>query len=223
MRISSNFRDYYDNQQKHYTGKSVWTRRCNESTAKEHDLPANNFEYSEKNKSFCLIDSGWTNRYIRFSPFVIGFCGKVYKGFCRHNNGQYHYSFDDMMHGLEIAPRNKFLSSMSGKKLDQIKRFFETDIPFRYYNAAIYVQKYTQRYDSEVKLYVYGETGDYKLTLESMQFNRIIPPHTAYMELEMYLNGVMGFANPYVPEMDNATKIAQHGFDRFSFRKPKND
>jgi hypothetical protein len=51
-------------------------------------------------------------------------------------------------------------------------------------------------------------------------FVKILPPAQAYQELVMW-HGRMARPEPNVPEMSDADKIAGHGFDKFSFRKPK--
>jgi len=57
------------------------------------------------------------------------------------------------------------------------------------------------------------------ISLQDLEFYRIIDTYTAFQEIHMYLSGVLGVNNPHVPEMDNQTKIDTKGFDKWSFRK----
>ncbi len=56
-------------------------------------------------------------------------------------------------------------------------------------------------------------------TLKLMNFDRIMPANQAYMNIESYINGVLGIEYKAIPIMDNETKIDQAGFDKkTSFR-----
>jgi hypothetical protein len=57
--------------------------------------------------------------------------------------------------------------------------------------------------------------------LKDVGFPKVVDPYTLFQELDMWVSGVLGMpANPTVT-VSNDIKIAKHGFDRFSFRKPK--
>ena len=57
--------------------------------------------------------------------------------------------------------------------------------------------------------------------LREIDFQKVIDPYVTFQELRMWLSN-QASPEKYVPEMDNATKIQQHGFDlKESFRKSK--
>lgn len=58
--------------------------------------------------------------------------------------------------------------------------------------------------------------------LKEINFQKVLDPFTAYQELEMWVNGVLG-QNPEPLEVSDSVKIQQHGFDKWSFRKHKDD
>lgn len=58
--------------------------------------------------------------------------------------------------------------------------------------------------------------------LGAIGFQSAIDPYTAFQELSMWVGGTLATNGPHtVTITDNNIKIAKHGFDKFSFRKPK--
>lgn len=59
-------------------------------------------------------------------------------------------------------------------------------------------------------------------TLKDIEFYRIVDPYTAFQEISMWVGGVLPRnPNPMVEITDDKVKISKHGFDKFSFRKAK--
>lgn len=58
--------------------------------------------------------------------------------------------------------------------------------------------------------------------LKEIGFQSALDPYTAFQELSMWVGGTLVTNGPNtVTITDNNIKIAKHGFDKFSFRKPK--
>lgn len=55
-------------------------------------------------------------------------------------------------------------------------------------------------------------------SLEKFGFAKVMPPHLAFQELSMFFGNMTPDAAPMV-EIGEKYRIAQHGFDRWSFRK----
>lgn len=59
-------------------------------------------------------------------------------------------------------------------------------------------------------------------TLGAMDFAKAVDPYGAFQEISMWKGGVIpADGNPVVAIVDDRIKIAKHGFDAGSFRKPK--
>lgn len=60
--------------------------------------------------------------------------------------------------------------------------------------------------------------------LKDFEFYRVVEPTQMYQMIEQWKTGVLPVKpNATVDIVDNNIKITKHGFDKFSFRKPKNN
>lgn len=58
--------------------------------------------------------------------------------------------------------------------------------------------------------------------LKDVQFYKVLDAYTVFQELDMWIGGVLASSGrPVVEITDDKVKIAKHGFDSGSFRKPK--
>jgi hypothetical protein len=60
-------------------------------------------------------------------------------------------------------------------------------------------------------------------TLSAYEFQRIKDPFTAWQEIGMFLGGVIPRQVPETVEIKDKDRIAGHGYDKWSFRKHKED
>jgi len=170
--------------------------------------------------------------YPHISPFIIGFCGKLYVGWKLY----------------EIGTTNKksylieeFITTISYDN-DNIKKLvkpyywrgnFEDDLNyilsydpiemFRELNTPVFV------YDHD-----YGRTDIEKYwrdkpkfiinpLLKEYQFYKVFDAVQAFQEISMFLGGVLGNREKEIVNVEDKYKITQHGFDKWSFRKePQN-
>lgn len=60
--------------------------------------------------------------------------------------------------------------------------------------------------------------------LKSVSLARVLDPYTCFQEISMWVGGVLPRnPNPMVEITDDKIKVAKHGFDKWSFRKHKED
>ncbi len=178
------------------------------------------------------------HRDIRHREYFIGFCGKIYPVTALYHEDQYD------SHGNElrtfcytIEEVDEFINKEQDKKTLKryydnkewgwfrqkcVKEFFEKAKPFRNRYEKMFV-------DSGHPIFVFDtwQNKDYKYrltynrVLKDLKFFKIFPIALAYQEIAMYLGGILGQANPTIPEISNEDKISSKGFDKYSFRKDK--
>ncbi|TXG77824.1 hypothetical protein E6Q11_02135 [Candidatus Dojkabacteria bacterium] len=69
--------------------------------------------------------------------------------------------------------------------------------------------------------YGHGTTYNvYNPKLYEVQFQKMIDPYTAYMELDMFISGVLGKTGGEMVTISDKDKVDKHGFDsKYGFRK----
>jgi len=194
-------------------------------------------------------DDRWYRGYLEIKSFAIGFCGIEYPLVTvkRHFDGQTHYCYniDDFDKAVTSYYNKKecriYFSDKKSYEQNQ-RRDWENDFDiktptynlFKEYNTPIYLcrQETTSswmRILSQEKLLEWYHCIDSKqpnddiITLDDLEFYRVVDPYTAFQEIQMYLSGVLGFNNPVIPEMDDETMRDIKGFDKVSFKKEKSD
>jgi len=67
------------------------------------------------------------------------------------------------------------------------------------------------------------DVGYHKVVINPMlsefEFFRVKDPFTCFMELDMYVSGVLGGKSPVMVEISDKDMIAKKGFNKYSFRK----
>lgn len=231
MLIVSNYKDYYDSAVGMGIDKTiVYTRHENEIDVPKdiHELfseNAGNFGYKTISTSWSYLPTIPKGKY-EIELFVVGFCGKLHVGcICtstdyssidKHNLVEYVYDHDKLRSILS-SNSNKYLNWGKSNKqhfddyLFKIKSIDPIEI-FRKYNAPIFIYRSGLRGKKE-KIYI-------NPCLKEYGFMKIHDPFTAFQEIQMFVSGVLGNnENAPQPEMTEKQKIAQHGMDKWSFRK----
>lgn len=161
--------------------------------------------------------------------FVVGFCGKLYPGFKLYRlgeqqsfgefevNTEYLYNQDRMIElfepwfwGSPIVDGLKYV-----KDYDPIELFRELNTPCFVYDAD-YKRTYLdpQRHITDKSKFFINPL------LKEYEFYKIFDSFQAFQEIQMFLGGVLGNREKDIVEVADKYKIAQHGFDKWSFRKP---
>lgn len=215
------------------------------------DMPnVNVFNYKsrqerENSPLFKLGNSHIKDIYYKQFPhhsyFLIGFCGKLYPGFklCSVKNTS---DYDNV--NITITFDKDYIIELFGKEtyrgyfgrryhnqhfednLNHVLQFDAMDW-FREMKAPVFV------YDED-----YGRThvdvgrncwlhNHQKFTinplLKEYEFYKIFDAFQAFQEISMFMGGVLGRGEKEIAVVADKYKIAQHGFDKWSFRKmPEN-
>jgi hypothetical protein len=111
------------------------------------------------------------------------------------------------------------LDNEDKRQLSRVFRVEKNDAPFIEHSAPIFLALHEIQFHTMGRPKIGVKREIY--TLRKFQFEKIKPAHIAYMELEQYISGVLTREHKEIPEMDNSTKVASHGFDKTSFRKNK--
>jgi hypothetical protein len=170
--------------------------------------------------------------------FVVGFCGKFYFGmkFVEMPQNYKTYTTDTVIKEFitfdievmknRIKDKRGFMSkTRDHAKLDelvnQIKNI-KTQDTFRKFNTPIFVYRFGDGYSRTPCAY---QESFFVVNpcLKQYDFYRIFDSFTCFQEIQMYISGVLGNREKDIIEVADKYKIAQHGFDKWSFRKmPEN-
>jgi len=160
------------------------------------------------------------------SPFIIGFCGKLYVGWKLYSNGKdlsyggkeliTTITYDDE-HMKKIVQGNsytgKFVDNLNYVlTYDPINLFRELNTPIFIYDADYGRTDIDKYWRNHPKFFVNPLLKDYK-------FYKIFDAIQAFQEISMFLGGVLGNKEKEIVNVADKYKIAQHGFDKWSFRK----
>jgi hypothetical protein len=113
---------------------------------------------------------------------------------------------------MPMNKRFKSLFDKQGAESDAAMLLhFELDSP-------IIVIDYDLLYTYVKKISVYKNTK-----LRDIEFYKVVNTFRAFQDLSMFIGGVMGGKSPVMVEVSDKDRIAKHGFDKFSFRKEKQE
>ena len=159
--------------------------------------------------------------------FIVGFCGKLYIGFKLYReletvthsiSTEYTYDLDYMRTILEEKTWRVNLNDMVNDVLsyDALQMFRDLQSPVFIYDSdygRLYYDKKRSIYNSHhSKFFVNPLLKDY-------EFYKVFDSFQAFQEISMFMGGVLGRGEEKIIEVDDKYKIAQHGFDKWSFRK----
>lgn len=174
----------------------------------------------------------YRKKYQAYSHFVVGFCGKLYVGF-----KLYHEENDPNIIGqvkliTEFTYDFDFIKSIIksrgywGNIEEDVNKIKNYDIIkfFRELNAPVFI--YDSDYNrTSIGRYTYRNEPKFMINplLKEYEFYKVFDSFLAFQEISMFLGGVLGVGEKEIVEVADKYKIAQHGFDKWSFRKePQN-
>lgn len=166
-------------------------------------------------------------KYELYGHFIVGFCGKLYIGWKLYSkNNKNYYSYNDII--TKITYNNNYIKTILEPKswygmLDDDIRYVLNYNPiqiFRDFNTPVFICDYdynrtdfTSYYNRRnPKFFINPVLKDYK-------FYRVFNAVQAFQEISMFIGGVLGSKEKEIIEIADKYKIAQHGFDKWSFRK----
>ena len=163
--------------------------------------------------------------YKHTQPFIIGFCGKLYVGWKLYSEDASKELVTTISYDNENMKKLVEKHTYGGNFEDNLNYVLSYDPIefFRVLNTPVFV------YDTD-----YGRTDFDKYwrnhpkffinpLLKEYQFYKVFDAFQAFQEIQMFLGGVLGNKEKDITEVADKYKIAQHGFDKWSFRKePQN-
>lgn len=174
-----------------------------------------------------------TNRYTR--ALILYICGvryfgvEVYESFGSFR--EVFWSYDKLVdyaakHKLRIVDRSKWSWRPEPSIKDQWEmKTTKSQLDWLIENrVAIAVGGYEDHevYDPKDKRVWYCNDAK-KYSLRSLQFQKVMDPFTLFQELSMFVGNWPQPGPPMVQITDPNIKIAKHGFDKWSFRRHKDD
>lgn len=239
MRIISKDRDYYDSAMAHGQDLTAVFHRARLEI--DIDLPENlkeavkvGFHYpTQRNR---------LGEFFVF-PFVIAFCGKLYRGIRVEERGTRRpehdgvagtptHCFYDLDKYLAYCEQHKFNVAESlyfwqednlKKRLDAMKRFFGKQgseeatswlIEHKIVTMSI-VHPYQERSTTRKEDAAFTIND----TLKQFEFAKVFDPYAAYQEVDMFVSGTLPQSTVMPIDISDADRAKQHGFDKWSFRK----
>lgn len=244
MKIYSKFKDYYDHVQAYGQDEDVSYIRNTEIYCCPMGFYNGNFwtHNHEWFKFEQVNGEGVLNEHQMLHPIgtnwefiTILFCGKVYNAIKVDQKvidgeivpAQFFYDADKYARYVEVTNPTRadkyYLSDIS--KVLSRNGLEETDFNQK---ARCPVIMITNDYDDFVSLDMrqylpHGHSTTYNVynpKLYEVQFQKMIDPYTAYMELDMFISGVLGKTGGEMVTISDKDKVDKHGFDsKYGFRK----
>lgn len=195
------------------------------------------FRDRENNPFYKLGNSHMKTEYTKKFPyhsyFIIGFCGKLYVGFKLYSLNEQTTEFEnsimtityDKDYMIELFDKIGF----SGHFQDNLNHVLQYNALDWFVNMRIPAFVYDQKHGGIV--HIDSRYYDNKLTpkfvinplLKDYEFYKVFNSFQAFQEVSMFMGGVLGRGEKEIVEVADKYKIAQHGFDKWSFRKmPEN-
>lgn len=229
MKIISKFKDYYDHVQAYGVDDSIsyvrnqvivcdrnyyhnggWNRETVEADIVNWDHEHFSFKELEDEERFPPIPASGRGIY------TINFCGKEYYAYRASLDGKAHFIY---------AP-------------DKFKALVESGYPYiPRYDVSSYISwlasngrvdhvNINEKYKCPIIVRFSTHAGHftiYNCRLNLVEFQKTIDPYTAYMELDMFISGVIGKTAGEMATISDKDKIDKHGFDsQYGFRtRPK--
>ena len=246
MYIISKYKDYYDGAVGMGIDKSIVYERTFQSMLtpdhiKEKLQEEKNWRVGFTHQyGYNRIPKGKYNTYL----VVIGFCGKLYPAIrTEAHDEKYEYPYYNEVHDIiyDVDQIKAFLDSQESNSdryfkksktdvqqfedyLNRIKNVDPLEI-HREFNSPIFAYGYPpvqQDWEFRKDYNVEKSHGFFiNPMLKDYKFAKVFDPYTAFQEIQMFISGVLPVGDdvdafPYTEKQ----KVAQHGMDKWSFRKP---
>lgn len=232
MRIISKFRDYYDNA----SGYGIDLECIFLRESKKIEYKTNNGSQLYNNyPRFSSLSHirGHSGVLYEAQPMVLGYCGKMIPfikvsyltnySFQGKTETSFFYNKLDFMNFMNKNGFNMKGMVFYGIRFNDfglrgeksIERFFnhkfnDLDFVFSEYNVPYFIY--------------HNEHGVIKMEtnpkLMDIQFQSQKDSVNCFQEIFMYISGVLGSKEKEIKNISDKDKIQQHGFDKWSFRKP---
>jgi hypothetical protein len=238
MDIVSPFKDYYDSALRRGQSSTLRFHRKPESfgynNAEDPVVVAHSFMFEGLPAS--IGTSRKKGASIKFSPFRVAFCGKLHNALAAQYwdspmvwdqedpaRVEYIYTTENLTRFLaetDFAPDDKAKPNSPSKhwteSVPSVMKFLEAEPSSRHHgffvanSEAIALARPGRYRDQRIEL---------NPCLAEVSFFKVMDPWQAFQELEMFLGGIAAPENRPPVVIADKDRIAQHGFDKMSFRK----
>lgn len=230
MKIISKYRDYYDSCASRHgvDNKLLFVRHEREiESEREQD------RWPELRNFPSRFMGTYRGKVIYLSVFVIGFCGKLYRGIfsseraknCLDYKSNYWYSFNGINDYMLL--RYKFKENPLEKKSyhdsTSFRMFMELPQESKSFRDRCIAEQITiiSRFQEPFSHSINGNNATVLVnhSLGNVEFFRIFSPYMAFQEISMWVGGALNQPERPMIKVSNEVKIHKHGFDKYSFRK----
>ena len=224
MRIVSSFHDYYDRALAHgHDDRLVFVRESQSINRYSYPKPVNPDFVPFASLSDALpggLQRTVARNTVHSDPFEIVMGGKTYRGVAtdvldgnRHRTLRVSYSADDL---------NAHLVSLGIETDDRKAGFFERTGHLTRFLAAPSREVPLELLAEKRVALLLVRSNDVVInpSLKALEFFRRMTATEVFQELEMFLGGVLAPENRPMVAIEDKYRIAEHGFDRYSFRRP---
>jgi hypothetical protein len=232
MKIIGSNRDYYDSALRHGHSRSVYFVRKTEVFSSREGGQA---VIDERAFLFAGMPgprdtSKKTGRVVLY-PFRVAFCGKIYAGVEAQYwaKERFFYSVDPtrreffydadalvkFLHETGAREEGATVSPANPEFGAGVEKFLRAQQP----NAhSFFVERIEAATVARVQGYG-GQVVTLNAMLKDVAFFKVLDAWQAFQELEMFLGGIAAPENRPPVAISDKDRIAQRGFDRYSFRK----
>ena len=162
-----------------------------------------------------------------YAFFIIGFCGKLYVGWklYRELEPVHHTISTEYTYDIEYMKEMLQENSWRGNFIDHVNYIIKYDALELFRNsktpAFVYDGDYGRTtYDKRRSIYnSHNPKFFVNPLLKDYEFYKVFDSFQAFQEISMFIGGVLGRGEEKIIEVEDKYKIAQHGFDKWSFRK----
>lgn len=173
------------------------------------------------------------NLEMDFTCVTVGLCGKIYRGINinvvprMYNDGGFArlnktvYDFNSFMaivkeHEVELSTARYKWQKLPEIE-DQIKAYFAAQGTNEWEDFMV-TNKLVTLTNGMPYSSIYQGNG----TLKQYEFYRVLDAFQTYQEIDMYVSGTLTTPDAPMIELTEKDRVAQHGFDKYSFRhRPK--
>lgn len=161
--------------------------------------------------------------YLSLETVSVAFCGKVYRGLLAKNGLQRHEGI------WSLDGAKKWCGQFKDTSLSVHTGWREEKMTLEKYFAPFPASKELWDYmianKVSIMVDIWHSWHDEKVfeinpyMLKQIGFAKALDPYTAFQELSMWIGGVLGGTSPEIVRItDDQVLIANHGFDKHSFR-----
>lgn len=210
MLIVSKFRDYYDS--------VAGTMGIDKKLVYKRNSLELNYKYPDffyRIQHCCPYIS---KLFKSVRVFVVGFCGKTYVGFdfdLGNDKKLITYDIELVKELFELHDKTKknTLNNFNNYYSEILK--INYDEVYRKHNTPVFIIS-SDYNNHNTYMTINGKLSDY-------EFYKVFNSFDAFQEIGMFIGGVLVSSENTIINISDSDRIKQYGFDKYSFRKEKNN